>query len=102
MVAYTDSSYQYAYSLQKSPLLIIVLKVFTPVIPSKLVINNGILLACCNTSTFSLSNFKSNVRHGVLKGGRKIIQSVHSRQPIDFPSSAEEPAYLKAYWLRLN
>ena len=69
---------------------------------SKLVINNGILLACCNTSTFSLSNFKSNVRHGVLKGGRKIIQSVHSRQPIDFPSSAEEPAYLKAYWLRLN
>ena len=69
---------------------------------SKLVINNGILLACCNTSTFSLSNFKSNVRHGVLKGGRKIIQSVHSTQPIDFPSSAEEPAYLKAYWLRLN
>ena len=69
---------------------------------SHLVIKNGILLACCNTSTFSLSNFKSNVRYGVFKGGRKIIQSVHSKQPLDFPTSQEEPAYLKAYWLRLN
>ena len=69
---------------------------------SKLVQKNGVILACCNAATLSSSNFKSDLRQGILKGGRKIIQSVNSTQPLDFPSTSEEPAYLKAYWLRLN
>jgi 23S rRNA (cytosine1962-C5)-methyltransferase len=69
---------------------------------SHLVQQNGIILACCNASTLSLSNFKSNVSQGIHRGGRKIIQSVHAAQPLDFPSTSQEPAYLKAYWLRLN
>ena len=69
---------------------------------SHLVQKNGIILACCNTSSLSLSSFKSNVKKGIHNGRRKIIQSAHASQPIDFPATSEEPAYLKAYWLRLN
>ncbi|MBE87615.1 MAG: hypothetical protein CMO69_07770 [Verrucomicrobiales bacterium] len=69
---------------------------------SKLVQKNGIILACCNAATLSLSNFKCNVRQGILRGGRKIIQGVHTSQPLDFPTTLDEPAHLKSYWLRLN
>ena len=67
-----------------------------------LVRKNGMLLACCNAATLSPSNFKTDVRRGIRDSGRKIVQSFQAMQPIDFPVTPDEPAYLKAFWLKLN
>ena len=69
---------------------------------SALVRKNGMLLACCNAANLSPAEFKADVRRGIRDGGRKIVQHFQAMQPKDFPVDQQEPAYLKAFWLRLN
>jgi 23S rRNA (cytosine1962-C5)-methyltransferase len=67
-----------------------------------LVRKGGMLLACCNAASLPGKKFKEDVRKGIRFGGRKTVKSFDALQPPDFPATANEPAYLKVSWLRLD
>ena len=69
---------------------------------TSLVRAGGILLACCNAAGLPGKKFREDVRNGIRSGGRKIVKSLATLQPPDFPATAKEPAHLKVSWLRLD
>ncbi len=69
---------------------------------TRLVRAGGMLLACCNASGLPGKKFREDVRNGIRSGGRKIVKSLATLQPPDFPATAKEPAHLKVSWLRLD
>ncbi|MCD6338335.1 MAG: class I SAM-dependent methyltransferase [Verrucomicrobia bacterium] len=62
----------------------------------------GVLFASCNALGLSAARFKEAARRGLAAAGRKPLAESFFTQPPDFPSSPEEPAYLKTLWLRLH
>lgn len=63
---------------------------------------NGILFASTNCATLPPENFLASLSSAVHKAGRRIVQQHYVPQPLDFPISHDEPAYLKTVWLRVG
>lgn len=63
---------------------------------------DGVLLASANTARLSPEPFIDQVHTAILGAGRRIIQEHYVPQPPDFPVTREEPAHLKALWLRIS
>lgn len=61
----------------------------------------GVLLASTNAANLKPELFLEIVHASVARAKRKIIQQHYAPQPIDFPVSREEPAYLKTVWLKI-
>lgn len=64
--------------------------------------SGAIVLASCNMATLHPKEFTMQIREGIKASGRKVIKEVFYTQPPDFPSTTDEPAYLKAIWLKLD
>lgn len=62
----------------------------------------GVLLASTNASRWAPEDFLAEVRGAALRSGRTVQQEHYVPQPVDFPISREQPAYLKTVWLRLG
>ncbi len=62
----------------------------------------GVLFASTNAHKLAPEEFVEKVEAAVKKAGRKVVQKHYVPQPIDFPISKEEPAYLKTLWLRVE
>jgi 23S rRNA (cytosine1962-C5)-methyltransferase len=62
----------------------------------------GILFASSNAFKWDPPEFLAQIRAAIESGGREIEQFHYSPQPIDFPISREEPAYLKTAWFALR
>ncbi len=63
---------------------------------------NGVVLASTNCATLAPERFLETVTAAVAQGGRRVLQQHYVPQPIDFPVSSDEPAYLKTVWLRIS
>ena len=61
----------------------------------------GVLLASTNAAGWPPEDFIAKVQAAAQASGRKITQEHFVPQPMDFPISRAEPAYLKTFWLRL-
>jgi 23S rRNA (cytosine1962-C5)-methyltransferase len=62
----------------------------------------GVLLACTNTARLRPDDFLAGVRSAVAQSGRRIEADHFAPQPTDFPTSRDEPAYLKVAWMRIG
>jgi 23S rRNA G2069 N7-methylase RlmK/C1962 C5-methylase RlmI len=62
---------------------------------------NGVLLASTNAADWAPEAFLEAVTQGLANGGRTIKRQHYAPQPLDFPVSPAEPAYLKTVWLQL-
>jgi 23S rRNA (cytosine1962-C5)-methyltransferase len=62
---------------------------------------NGILFASTNAATLKPETFMETVSATIHATGRKISQQYYVPQPLDFPITRDEPAYLKTAWLRI-
>lgn len=63
---------------------------------------NGVLFASCNAAKLSPEKFVHQVSAALACGGRREVQRHYVPQPIDFPITREDPAYLKTIWLRVQ
>jgi 23S rRNA (cytosine1962-C5)-methyltransferase len=61
----------------------------------------GILFASTNARNLAPEDFIAQIRAAAMRLGRRDTQMHFVPQPIDFPISRGEPAYLKTVWLRL-
>ena len=62
----------------------------------------GVLLASTNTVRLRPEDWLAQVRSAVTASGRRIEAEHCPQQPPDFPTSRDEPAYLKSAWLRIR
>ncbi len=62
----------------------------------------GVLFASTNAADWPPEEFLATVEQAIHAAHRKIIQRHYVPQPVDFPSSRAEPAYLKTVWLRVE
>ena len=62
----------------------------------------GVLFASTNAHKLAPEEFVERVEGPVKKAERKVTQRHYVPQPIDFPISKEESAYLKTLWLRVG
>ena len=69
---------------------------------AELVESAGVLFCSCNAARLTPAEWMEQVHQGVRQARRRIIQQRYVPQPIDFPISAGEPAYLKTVWLQLG
>lgn len=63
---------------------------------------DGVLLASTNAARLDPGKFLQQVREAVAGSGRTILQEHYVPQPVDFPISRDEPAYLKTVWMRIR
>jgi 23S rRNA (cytosine1962-C5)-methyltransferase len=68
----------------------------------KLLEPGGVLFASTNAADWPPGKFLSTVTAAARAAGRTIVQTHYVPQPLDFPVSRSEPAYLKTAWLRIN
>ncbi|MGE3309171.1 MAG: class I SAM-dependent methyltransferase [Limisphaerales bacterium] len=59
----------------------------------------GVLLASTNTSRLEPERWRANVAEGLSAAGRSAAKSLFIPQPPDFPTSRDQPGYLKTLWL---
>jgi 23S rRNA (cytosine1962-C5)-methyltransferase len=62
----------------------------------------GILFASTNAHKLTPESFLGQISGAVGNGNRIVVQERYIPQPIDFPISKEEPAFLKTVWLRVS
>jgi 23S rRNA (cytosine1962-C5)-methyltransferase len=62
----------------------------------------GVLFASTNAADWTPEKFLGAVRKPIQEARRTISQEHYFPQPLDFPVSRAEPAYLKTVWLRLG
>ena len=67
-----------------------------------LLTQDGVLLASTNAASFKPERFLEAIAGAVNGAGRRIVRQQYAPQPLDFPVSASEPAYLKTAWLRIS
>ncbi len=67
-----------------------------------LLAGGGILFASSNAARWEPESFLHDVRGAIRASGRRVVREHFTAQPPDFPSSADEPAYLKTVWLRVS
>jgi len=62
----------------------------------------GVLLASTNAANLKPETFLETIEDSVNSAKRRIVQQHYVPQPVDFPISREEPAYLKTVWLKVQ
>jgi 23S rRNA (cytosine1962-C5)-methyltransferase len=62
----------------------------------------GVLFASTNAHKLAPEEFVRKVEAAIKQAEREVVQRHYVPQPIDFPISKEEPAYLKTLWLRVG
>lgn len=62
---------------------------------------HGILLASTNAADWPAGDFVGAVQAAVRSSGREVEQGHFVPQPMDFPITRREPAYLKTFWARV-
>ena len=62
----------------------------------------GVLFASSNAADWQPSAFLQEIEQAISAAGRRVLQQHYVPQPPDFPISRDEPAYLKATWLRIG
>ncbi len=62
----------------------------------------GVLLASTNAARLAPEDFLEQVRLAIAEAGWRIFREHYAPQPIDFPVTRDEPAYLKTVWLRIG
>jgi 23S rRNA (cytosine1962-C5)-methyltransferase len=62
----------------------------------------GILLSSTNAADWPPEAFVDTVKTASVSAGRRTLQEHYVPQPLDFPITTAEPAYLKTLWLRLG
>jgi 23S rRNA (cytosine1962-C5)-methyltransferase len=63
---------------------------------------NGVLFASTNAGKLTAEEFLEQVTAPIRAAQRGIARQQYVPQPIDFPVSRGEPAYLKTVWLRIR
>ena len=69
---------------------------------SELVKPNGFMLISTNCATLPPRTFEKTLLQTLNQGSRRVLRSFFATQPIDFPASSEEKAYLKTLWVQLS
>ena len=69
---------------------------------AELVKPNGFMLISTNCATLPPRIFEKTLLQTLNQGGRRVLRSYFATQPIDFPASSEEKAYLKTLWVQLS
>ncbi|HYG36198.1 MAG TPA: class I SAM-dependent methyltransferase, partial [Clostridia bacterium] len=64
--------------------------------------SNGVLFASCNAADWAPEDFMATVQDTIRAAGRQVLESHYVPQPVDFPISRAEPAYLKTAWMRIS
>lgn len=64
--------------------------------------SEGVLLASTNAARFTPEDFLRQVHRAIDDAGREVSREHYVPQPIDFPVSRDEQAYLKTVWLRIG
>ena len=62
----------------------------------------GVLFASTNAADWAPEKFLAALKTSITDCERNIAQSHYVPQPLDFPVSRDEPAYLKTVWLRID
>jgi 23S rRNA (cytosine1962-C5)-methyltransferase len=62
----------------------------------------GVLFSSCNASAWRPESFLEEIRSAIHGAKRRIQQEHYFPQPPDFPTTTEEPPYLKTVWMRLD
>jgi 23S rRNA (cytosine1962-C5)-methyltransferase len=62
----------------------------------------GVVLASSNTGEWKAEAFVDTLRQSATASGRRIAFLRYAAQPLDFPVSPREPAYLKTAWARFE
>jgi 23S rRNA (cytosine1962-C5)-methyltransferase len=62
----------------------------------------GLLFASANTARLAPEKFLSQVHEAIGRSRRRALRELYVPQPPDFPSSRDEPAYLKTLWVRVS
>ncbi|MBI4862238.1 MAG: class I SAM-dependent methyltransferase [Candidatus Riflebacteria bacterium] len=62
----------------------------------------GTLVACTNAATLAPHTFRQHLLAACRQLGRTVVSESLTTQPLDFPASAQEPAYLKVWWADLG
>lgn len=60
----------------------------------------GVLLASTNAAEWDAERFVADVEAAIRQAGRTLVRKHYVPQPLDFPVTREEPAYLKTLWCR--
>jgi 23S rRNA (cytosine1962-C5)-methyltransferase len=63
---------------------------------------SGVLFACTNAATWEPEDFLAAISASVRSSSRRIVQQHYMPQPLDFPITRTEPAYLKTVWMRIE
>lgn len=64
--------------------------------------SNGVMLASTNAATLKPETFLELIDTAVTSAQRNILKQHYVSQPLDFPISRDEPAYLKTVWLKIE
>lgn len=75
-------------------------KLITAALP--LLLTGGVLFASTNAAGWPPSEFIAAVERAICLTRRRIAHRHYVPQPLDFPISRAEPAYLKTVWLRVE
>lgn len=62
----------------------------------------GVLLASSNAADWMPENFVAAVLDAITGARRKVLKQHYVPQPLDFPISRGEPAYLKTLWVQVS
>jgi 23S rRNA (cytosine1962-C5)-methyltransferase len=63
---------------------------------------DGVLLTSANAASWPPEKFMREVETAVCGANRSILKRHYVPQPVDFPMSRDEPAYLKTIWLQIE
>ncbi len=75
-------------------------KLITSALP--LLMTGGVLFASTNAATWTPGEFIAAIERATRLVRRRIVQRHYVPQPLDFPISRAEPAYLKTVWVRVE
>ena len=75
-------------------------KLITAALP--LLMTGGVLFASTNAATWTPGEFIAAIERATRLVRRRIVQRHYVPQPLDFPISRDEPAYLKTVWFRVE
>ena len=64
--------------------------------------SGGVLFASSNAATWEAAAFVPAIEKAITSSKRRILQRHYVPQPLDFPISRSDPAYLKTLWLRIG
>jgi len=63
---------------------------------------SGVLFASTNAAKLTPDHFLAQITTAIGSARRKILRQHYAPQPLDFPITRGEPAYLKTIWLRVG